>query len=205
HSFKGGLEVRLISDSGYDANIVTPNVRLGNNSASPINLGSSVNFGSNQTGAQNLLADLSGTVLDATQTNNSPGGKNPVFLPGETRFREWHQNELSWFFKDDWKVKPNFTLNLGIRYELYFAPTEGQGKALAPAGGAGSVFGVSGTSFANGLFHPGLLAGSLTTIQNIGVGTPNPGVPMYSTDHNNFAPAVGFAWSLAGERMRWLT
>src|SRR5205823_14591912 len=141
HTFKGGPEVRLISDSGFDANNVTPNVRLGNNGTLPVqNINTITGIGSNLTAAQNLLLDLSGTVLDANQTNNSPGRKNPVFLPGETRFREWHQNEVSWFFKDDWKLKPNFTLKLGIRYELYFAPTEGQGKALAPVGGASSVF-----------------------------------------------------------------
>ena len=46
-----------------------------------------------------------------------------------------HQNEFSLFFKDDWKVSPSFTANLGIRYEYYGVPWEGQGLTAVPVGG----------------------------------------------------------------------
>ena len=206
HTLKGGIEVRLLSDSGYDAAGVVPVVNLGANGALPVTGVSSLpGIGSNLNSAQNLLLDLSGSVATATQTNHSPGGATPQFLPGETRFREWHQNEASFFFKDDFKLRPNFTLNLGVRYELYFVPYEGQGKMLAPVGGAGAAFGVSGTNM-GALFRPGVLNGTPTTIQNIGDGTAHPDVPFYNLDKNNFAPAVGFAWSLrGGGRFGWLT
>jgi Carboxypeptidase regulatory-like domain/TonB-dependent Receptor Plug Domain len=201
HAFKAGVEVRLISDSGYDANGVTPNVVMGANGAVPVTgISAFPGIGQNLTVAQNLLTDLNGSVLVANMTNFSPGGSNPHFLPGETRFREWHQNEMSWYVKDDFKVAPNFTLNLGVRYELYLAPYEGQGKGLAPAGGALSVYGISG-----GLFNPGALTGSPTIIQNVGPGTAHPDVPLYHTDKNNFAPNVGFAWTLDSDRWKWLT
>jgi hypothetical protein len=196
HSFKGGVEVRLISDSGYDANGVTPRAQIGAGAVPVANINTITGIGSNATLAQNTLLELTGSLASATQTLNSPGGKNPVFLPGETRFREWHQNELSWYFKDDFKVTSSFTVNLGVRYELYSAPTEGQGKMITPLGGGAGAFGISGTGFANGEFHPGALNGSATQVINIGAGTANPGVPLYQTDRNNFAPAVGFAWSL---------
>jgi hypothetical protein len=201
HSFKGGAEVRLISDSGYDATFVVPRVYLGNNAVIPItNISTGANpipgIGANATAAQNLLATLTGTVQFANQTNNSPGGKNPVFLPGETRFREWHQNEFSWYFKDDFKVTPSLTLNLGVRYELYLVPTEGQAKMITPAGGGAGAFGISGTSFATAEFHPGVLNGTPTRVINIGAGTANPNIPLYNTDRNNFAPALGLSWSL---------
>ena len=207
HSFKGGVEVRLISDSGFDADNVTPRVQLGANGLQPVSgISTIAGIGTNFALAQNLLYDLSGTVTAALMVNNSPGGPNAKFLAGETRFREWHQNEYSYYFKDDFKVTSSLTLNLGVRYELYAAPYEGQGKALAPVGGGGGAFGVSGNTFATGEFHPGVLSGTLSTIQNIGAGTPNPGVSLYQTDRNNFAPALGFAWSLPGEgRLKWLT
>ncbi len=207
HSFKGGVEVRLISDSGFDADNVTPRVQLGANGLQPVSgISTIAGIGANLGLAQNLLYDLTGTVTSAQMVNNSPGGANPQFLPGETRFREWHQNEYSGYFKDDFKLTPSLTLNLGIRYELYAHPYEGQGKMLAPVGGGGAVFGISGNTFANGEFHPGSLNGAITKIQNIGPGTPNPGVNIYETDRNNFAPAVGFAWSMPGEgRLHWLT
>lgn len=206
HSFKGGVEIRFIGDSGYDANNVVPIVTLGANGAVPVQgISTLTGIGNNAAAAQNLLLDLSGSVIAATQTNNSPGGTNPKFLPGETRYREWHQNEASFFFKDDFKIRPNITLNLGVRYELYLRPTEGQGKALAPVGGSGAAFGISGNSM-GALFQPGVLAGTQTLIQNIGAGTAHPDVELYHTDRNNFAPALGIAWSLAGsDRLRWLT
>ncbi len=200
HSFKGGATVRLISDSGYDAFSVVPRVQLGQSFIIParnISTGDAIpGLGQNATQATNLLINLTGTIQYAYQVNNSDGGTNPVFKPGLQRYREWHQNEFSWYFKDDWKVTPSLTLNLGIRYELYFAPTEAQGKMITPAGGGAGAFGVSGSTFADGEFQPGSLNGSPTEVINVGEGTANPNIPLYNTDRNNFAPAVGFTWSL---------
>ncbi|HWE50268.1 MAG TPA: carboxypeptidase regulatory-like domain-containing protein, partial [Bryobacteraceae bacterium] len=206
HSFKGGVEVRLISDAGYDANGVVPNVVLGANGAVPIQgISTFPGIGSNITVANNLLTDLTGSVLSENGTNFSAGGANPVFTPGLTRFREWHQNEASFYFKDDFKLKPYITLNLGVRYELYKPPYEGQGKGAAPVGGAGAFFGISGTTFANGEFQPGALNGAPTVIQSVGYGSTHPNQGFFNTDYNNFAPAVGFAWSLQGDKWKWLT
>src|SRR5262249_19659806 len=91
HSFKGGVEVRRISDSGYDANGVTPRAQIGAGAVPVTNINTVPGIGSNVTLAQNTLLELTGSLASVNQTLNSPGGKNPVFLPGETRFREWHQ------------------------------------------------------------------------------------------------------------------
>jgi Carboxypeptidase regulatory-like domain len=207
HAFKGGFEGRWISDSGYDANNTTARITFGGNTTVPvqnITTGNAIpGIGANSGLATSILYDLTGTVSNGStagvfQTNYSPGGANPVFLPGETRFREWHQNEFSFYFKDDWKVTKNLTLNLGLRYEIYQHPTEGQGKMVVPVGGGAALFGVSGTTFANAEFHPGVFNGTQTLVQIVGAGTPND-IPIYNTDKNNFAPAVGLAYSLPGE------
>jgi len=213
HSFKGGVELRFISDSGYDANNTTARVYFGANTALPVTGITSGNaipgIGANGTLATNILYDLTGSIGNGStqgvfQTNYSPGGANPRFLPGETRYREWHQNEFSWFFKDDFKVTPNLTLNLGIRWEYYAPPTEGQGKMVAPVGGGAALFGISGTTFASE-FQPGVTNGSLTQVQIIGPGTAND-IPIYNPDKNNFAPAVGLAYGLPGTGVwRWLS
>ena len=212
HSFKGGFVLRYISLAGFDFGASNlPSVRIGAPATGATNFLSGpagvaiAGIGQNSTAAQNLLYDLTGTVASATQINISPGGRNPVFLVGQQPYHEWHQNEYSWYFKDDWKVTPSLTLNLGVRYELYQVPTEGQGKMLAPIGGAGSVFGMSGTNF-GALFNPFATGGSDTVIRAIGAGTANSGVGLYNGDHNNFAPALGLAWVLPGEgKFKWLS
>jgi hypothetical protein len=154
------------------------------------------NIGSNSTNAQNLLITLSGSVANVQQAFNSPGGSSPQFVAGEGKRRTWKQREFSLFFKDDFKVRPNLTLNYGIRYEFYGVPFEGQGKAAGLKGGGGGVFGISGTD-ESVLFTAGnVRSGSLTEVVLVGPNSPNSKEKLYNNDWNNFAPAIGFSWAI---------
>jgi len=215
HSFKGGFQLRYISFSGFDfgtSNNV-PTIHIGAPVLTPVtNISTGTNpivgIGQNATTAANLLYDLTGSVnggTGVTQTDFATGGQNPVFLAGQTAYRNWHQNEFDWFFKDDFKVSSSLTLNLGIRWELYLPPTEIQGRELAPVGGGGAVFGISGTNLSS-LFNPYASGGSPTVIQQIGPDTANPGKQLFNTQFKNFAPVVGLAWAVPGEgRWKWLS
>ncbi len=195
HSFKGGFEARLISYAGYDIANVVPRVFFGAGTT-PTNLSNTLipGVGQNLTTASNLLYDLSGSVSLVSQTLNAPSGSS-TFVPNLTRYALIKQHEFSWYFKDDIKVTPSFTLNLGLRYELFQVPYEGQGNFVAPVGGGYSLFGISGRSYASE-FQPGVLNGQLITPQQIGPNGPHPDVSLFNGDHNNFAPGIGFAWSL---------
>ena len=195
HSFKGGVEFRFVSSAGYDAYAATPRATIGAVFVPVQGITTVAGIGQNSGGAQNLLLDLSGSIGSGYQVYNSPGGSNPVYLSGLTRYRNWIQHEFSGYFKDDFKVNSNLTLNLGVRYEWYAVPYERQGKGLAPVGGGAGLFGISGSGFAD-LFQPGHLAGQLTTIQLIGPNTAHPDTKLYNNDNNNFAPGVGLAWTL---------
>ncbi|HTC67583.1 MAG TPA: TonB-dependent receptor [Candidatus Acidoferrum sp.] len=81
--------------------------------------------------------------------------------------RNIHNNGLSFFAQDQLRVRPNFTLNLGLRWE-YFSPVSETHNLLS------------------NLLDP---TGSLVM-----VGTPQLPRP-YTRDLNNFAPRVGFAWN----------
>ena len=49
-------------------------------------------------------------------------------LPGLTTPRSLHQNLFGAYAQDDWRIRPNLTLNLGVRYEITSVPTESNGK-----------------------------------------------------------------------------
>jgi Carboxypeptidase regulatory-like domain/TonB-dependent Receptor Plug Domain/TonB dependent receptor len=49
-------------------------------------------------------------------------------LPGLTTPRSLRQHLFGAYVQDDWRVLPNLTLNLGLRYEMATVPTEPDGK-----------------------------------------------------------------------------
>jgi len=82
--------------------------------------------------------------------------------------RHFRSNSYGLFFQDDWRVRPNLTLNLGLRYE-YFGVLQEQNNQVA-----------------NFVFGPG---GGLTGSR------VEPTSQLYNPDKNNFAPRFGFAYS----------
>src|SRR5262249_29889717 len=163
-----------------------------------------------QTTAQNLLINLAGSVGTINQSfflNSSsapnfqqwsemPRVSSDGFPPG--KIRNNHQNEMSAFVKDDYKIRRSLTFNLGMRWDYYGVPWEEHGLFGAPANNGGNgagVFGISGSSFAD-LFQPGRIAGTQTVIELVGKNSPNPNKQIYKDDYNNFGPAIGLSWSL---------
>src|SRR5262245_8478057 len=149
------------------------------------------------TRAQNLLNYLSGSLssvnnvywlIDANSNKFSDFRNLPVIS------NTIKQREFDLFFKDEYKIRKNLTLNLGIRYEWYGVPYADDGLTVAPVGGGAAAFGISGRDF-SGWMNPGARADA-TTLQFVGPGSPNSGKSVYKNDWNNFGPAVGFAWQV---------
>jgi hypothetical protein len=154
-------------------------------------------FGSVQ-GMENLLTFLSGSLCGVSQYRfiNNPSQAGVAWndpTKDVSKIRDFHQNEVGSFFKDDWKVSNKLTLNLGVRWDYYGPPYEKNGMAATLVGGGAGLFGISGRDF-SGWMSPGARADASQLIF-VGPNTPNPGLKPYPRDMNNFGPAVGFAWN----------
>lgn len=119
-----------------------------------------------------FLPNINGAFRFSTTTRLVQNFPNFVTLgAGEPRI-SYKERDQFYFFQDDWKVRDNLTLNLGLRYEYTGAPI----NLL----NAITVARESNPSTA--LWR-----------QNIPIeGRTVPKVP---TDKNNWAPRLGFAWS----------
>jgi hypothetical protein len=196
HAYKGGAEIRSRSSLATSSFTSMPRAVSGSGGVAVQNVSSTSisGLGSNEQEAQNLLLNLSGSLTRIDQAFNSGAPPNLAFT-GQYKNRHWQQKEFSLFFKDDFKVSPALTLNLGVRYEWYGVPYEKHGRNVGVVGGSKSLFGVTGTGWED-LYQPGLMKGSLTNVELVGKHSPNPDKKLYNDDWNNFAPAVGFSWSL---------
>ena len=58
------------------------------------------------------------------------------------KIRDFHQNEVGVFFKDDWKFSNKLTFNLGLRWDYYGPPYEKNGLSATLAGGGAGLFGI---------------------------------------------------------------
>ncbi|MEZ5317193.1 MAG: TonB-dependent receptor [Vicinamibacterales bacterium] len=86
---------------------------------------------------------------------------------------EWEQQSYAGFIQDDWKVRPDLTLNLGLRYEY-----------TTPYYGAGDNKNVN-FDFATGQL----------------VFASDADKYLMDPDRNNLAPRLGFAWQADPERL----
>jgi hypothetical protein len=187
HAFKFGGEVRIQNSNGWNSEYLIPYVNLGAGANPVQGLDSSVPglVAQNQTLAQQILLDLSGSVDSIRQGFSISGSKNPVFLDyreEKQKRRDYHQRDWTAFIKDDWKLSSSLTLNVGVRYEFFGVPWEAKGLFAGAVGGNRGLYGIS--------------AGSLTTVQFVGKNSPNSSVKVHKDDWNNFGPAVGLSWQI---------
>jgi hypothetical protein len=133
-------------------------------------------------------------------------GKNVTFTQSKLDLTvDLRQKSLEWFAQDEWRVRNNLTLSLGVRYSYFGAPYDRNGflanfdPSLWKASDAPIVTGAGNRRAGTGNFCNGMIVNS----QNVQTGpaafncrpTASPfGKYIYDAQNHDFAPRIGIAW-----------
>jgi len=111
-----------------------------------------------------------------------------VFNPGTASSRNFATQAYDGYVQDSWKIRPHFTITLGLRYSLERPVYETQGFEVQPTVPLGTYFQerLAAAAQGNNFSAPVVINRS---------GPVNGGKPMYNWDKNNFQPRVAAAWS----------
>jgi hypothetical protein len=117
----------------------------------------------------NVTSNNKGPVSFRSLENFFSGTLKTARITSGDTARSLSDNGFAAFVQDDWRIKPRFTVNLGLRYEVTTVPT------------------ADGNLLGNFLPGQGLFQAGSHQLSNV-----------INGDHKDFAPRAGFAWDIAG-------
>src|SRR5271166_5996073 len=193
HTFKFGFDVRDVGESGYDdfssrrQLILDPETNFGgfnprivnevNSQSQDINCG---DLDAQGNPPPHCIADDRSLVDGANaywgfviqDSVSQFFNKTQVRQPSDNK--NFKQHEYDGYAQDSWRIRSNFTLNVGLRYQYNSVPYE------------------TGGNLSNLLQDPGsFAAGQALTFSIVG---PGSGHQLYQSDYKDIEPRVGFSW-----------
>ena len=185
HTFKFGFDFRDVGESGYDdfssrrqltmdPETAFSGFNPGQTLTTPSGIVANAPFLADGTDPDRSLVDAAvayyGIVIEDAQSQFF--NKTGVPQPSDNKF--FKQHEFNWYGQDTWKIRSNFTLNIGLRYQLNGVPYETSGN------------------LSNLLQDPGSFAtGQPVTFSIVG---PGSGHQLYQPDYKDIEPRIGFSW-----------
>jgi hypothetical protein len=170
HTAKVGFNVRDTLQYGYNYAGVWPTATLAFTYAPvPTTVGPTGLSSANLQIFQGLYNDLLGRISSVAQTFYTDLASFQA--SGTPSVRNYNFHDYGSFIQDDWKLLPNLTLNIGLRWEIFGTPTEENG-----------------------------LQGTISSIKTLAATNPQNNLSVaklaswYNTDKHDFAPRFGFSW-----------
>jgi Carboxypeptidase regulatory-like domain len=132
-----------------------------------------------------------GSINNLQAAFNYDGKGNPLAQGSPVR-HDYRVDEYAGYFQDSYKLRPNLTVTMGVRYQYQMVPYEIHGVQA-------SVLNTDFQSIMADRISNGLAgiatpdSTPLLTYQLTGKANHAPG--LYEPDHHDFAPRLGFAWN----------
>ncbi|MFN0277182.1 MAG: carboxypeptidase regulatory-like domain-containing protein [Pyrinomonadaceae bacterium] len=198
HTFQFGTNIRLIRNrqldyaSAYDFAFTQPGAYAIGSVAAQLNT-----YLFNAFGYQIAAENSQGVVQSVTAAIGRINGYGALFnfrqdgslQPlGDPNPREFRTEEYDFYLQDIWKLRPNLTLTLGLRYGLSRPVYEAVGYEVKPTVSLSEILRLRGEGAANGTPYNEQIVLDLS-------GPSNGRSPLYKWDKNNFQPRIAAAWS----------
>jgi Carboxypeptidase regulatory-like domain len=181
NSFPSGVTNSSGLDSAGIANTFSP-LDPGNNGLPAVNTDFNLNYNYPLMAMMGLVSQL-----NATYNFDKSGNALPLGAPLQ---RHYAADEYEFYFQDSFRVRPNLTINYGLRYSLLSPPWETTGTQVAPTISLGQWFKQRTLNAMNGL------GAEADAPIDFGLAGPvNHKPSYYQWDYHNFAPRLSFAYN----------
>ena len=180
HSLQLGASYSRIHVNPYNYEGTVPTVTWGFSAAAPpsAQLSSAMFPGgisaADLASANTMLSMLTGTVSAVARTFQVED-QTSGFVAGIPNNRNYTLNNIAAYVQDSWRVKPNFTVRAGLKWEYYSPVSEDDNLGFFPQ--------------LNGQSYEEVLRDPTATISFVDGA-------LWKADRNNFGPTVGFAWDV---------
>ncbi|MEW6126800.1 MAG: TonB-dependent receptor [Acidobacteriota bacterium] len=177
HTYKAGTNLRFQKHEDRRGSVAGSNIRATANFSRTINivdpttfhLPTDINTANDRPRLQSAINELLGRVGSISQafvaeSDNAYGAPDTPFIFA-SRYNEW-----DFYGQDSWKLRPNLTLDLGLRWEIKRSPRSVNGSIILRP-------------------DPGVFVGAQpsTTVKWVEGN-------LFDDDNNNFGPSIGIAW-----------
>ncbi len=187
HTLTFGFQSQLFYVDAFNEAGIVPTFNLGVNNTTPQfasqGAGSFDSLGAISAAqlnlANNLLALYAGIISAGTQSFNVTSLTSG--FSSAQRFQPFRYSNHAGYFQDTWRIRPNLTANLGVRYEVYPAMKLDNGLGLEPLIPQGTPNIVQAILDPNGRYGP--------------IGSVNGNKSYHKTDYSSIAPVLSLSYS----------